>query len=161
MAKDIIPGEGPKPCLGMIVGEAPGAEEERQGRPFVGKSGEELNKALAAADWPREWVYITNIYKLRPPGNRNPTEKEIASHAMLFHRELRDVQPRYILTLGNVPTQELLNTTTGITRLRGEWQRLDRHRVVLPTFHPSYVARGKGEAEFHADVSEFVRALRS
>src|SRR5687767_2789989 len=99
---DLVKATGPVPCTGMIVGEAPGAEEAKQGRAFVGPSGKLLNMALEAADFSRELVYVTNTYKSRPPGNRNPTPTELEAHRSLFHKELKDVAPSVILALGRV-----------------------------------------------------------
>lgn len=99
--RKLIQGFGPVPCDIMLIGEAPGAEEEQEGRPFVGKSGQLLQRALQDAGLNYEKVYITNVYKFRPPNNRTPTQEEIIDHWPLMVDELQDVQPKYILLLGN------------------------------------------------------------
>ena len=134
----------------MIVGEAPGRDEDEQGRPFVGRSGQLLDKMLAAiglnrdSDDPATSVFITNTVFWRPPGNRNPSEAELAMCLPFVRRAIELAQPRVLLTLGNIPTQALLETRQGITRMRGNWKRLEiagRQYDILPSFHPSYLLR--------------------
>lgn len=152
------------PAIGMIVGEAPGYEEDRQGRPFVGASGRLLSHALEEAGATSDEYYITNVYKRRPPENRTPTREEIDDHAVFFRTEFGDVQPLFVLALGNVA----LKATTGleaITRHRGVWvpsrPTLSPEAQVIPTFHPAYVLRDTYHREhFFADVAEFVRWTR-
>lgn len=153
MPSELIWGEGPKPAVGMIIGEAPGAEEERLGRPFVGASGRLLIEALAAAGANRESFYITNVYKTRPPNNRTPTPKEIGTHANLLWEEYDAINPKYVLLLGKTAAE-----WHGI-KTRHSWEQ-DREGPTqyLHTWHPSYVLRGKGRDQFFADVREFVNA---
>jgi len=140
-------GEGNPDADLVFVGEAPGAEEDRQGRPFVGRAGEMLTKWIKAMGLRREDVYITNIVKCRPPGNRTPNAEEVEACWDTLVRQLRLIRPRVIVALGNPATQSLLNTRTGITRMRGHWQQLpllDPELVdvkVMPTFHPAYLLR--------------------
>src|SRR6476646_5430031 len=96
----LVQGYGPVPCDVMLIGEAPGAEEEQEGRPFVGKSGQLLQRALQDAGLSYEQVYITNVYKHRPPDNRTPTQEEIFEHWPMLVDELQAVQPKYILLMG-------------------------------------------------------------
>jgi uracil-DNA glycosylase family 4 len=171
---NFVAGEGPKPCNGMILGEAPGAEEDRQGRPFVGASGALLEEALHNSGIGREQVYITNAYKYRPEDNRTPTEDEIAEHREKYlWDELLDVDPKVMLLLGNVALWTVTGDK-GITSKRGEWYygsavpdgatlAFANTFDVMPTWHPSYVLRnGRGspkEAEFMGDVEKFVRRM--
>ena len=140
-------GEGNPDADLVFVGEAPGAEEDRQGRPFVGRAGEMLTKWIAAMGLRRQDVYITNVIKCRPPGNRTPNAEEIEACWETLLRQLRIIRPKVIVTLGNPATQALLSTRTGITRMRGHWQKLpltDPELTdvrVMPTFHPAYLLR--------------------
>jgi uracil-DNA glycosylase len=152
-------GEGPTPCALMFVGEAPGAEEEKQGRPFVGPSGEELEAALNEAGIAREDVYITNAYKLRPPGNRNPTDEELYDHSQELWCEIADVQPALIVTLGNVPLGAITGERGGITRRRGRPVTVAGGWTVFPAYHPAYVLRNLGtqvEQDFYNDIKTAV-----
>lgn len=132
----------------MVIGEAPGGDEDRVGRPFVGRAGQLLDAMLAAiglsraATDPARAVYITNILPWRPPGNRTPSPDESALFLPFVLRHIELAAPRVIFALGNTPTQALLGTTTGIKRLRGEWARLPgRDLPLLPSFHPAYLLR--------------------
>ncbi len=140
LSTNLVFGEGPEDARLMLVGEAPGEDEDLSGRPFVGRAGQLLDKVLAAVGLDRDQVYITNIVKFRPPGNRNPTPSEIAASEGVLLEQLRLIGPQVIGTLGNVPTQYFLKTTDGITRLRGRWH--DWHGIrVMPLFHPAYLLR--------------------
>lgn len=136
----LVFGEGNPNADLMIVGEAPGEDEDATGSPFVGRAGQLLDKILAAADIDRRSVWITNMVKFRPPGNRNPTPEEIAACAPVLLEEIRLIRPRIIATLGNVPTQWFLNTKEGITRLRGQWGSWHGVRL-MPLYHPAYLLR--------------------
>ncbi len=140
-------GEG-DPCAELVfVGEAPGQEEDLSGRPFVGKAGQLLTKMIAAMGLTREQVFICNVLKCRPPNNRPPAPEEATACWDYLLRQLQAIGPKAIVTLGNPATKALLQTRTGITRLRGTWQRLGpiapglEGIPVMPTFHPSYVLR--------------------
>lgn len=144
-------GEGDAEARLVFVGEAPGAEEDRTGRPFVGRAGELLGKMIVAMGLKREEVYICNIIKCRPPDNRTPDPAEMAACMPYLVRQLQILAPAVIVTLGNPATQSLLDTKTGITRLRGQWQKLPDIGEglagidVMPTFHPAYVLRNYNE----------------
>lgn len=140
-------GEGDPDARIMFVGEGPGADEDASGRPFVGRAGQLLDKMIVAMGLDREQVFIGNVVKCRPPGNRTPAPEEIQACWAYLVRQLQIIRPEVIVTLGNPATQNLLNTSAGITRLRGTWQQLPDlggglgGTAVMPTFHPSYVLR--------------------
>ena len=128
----------------MLVGEGPGEQEDKEGKPFVGRAGQLLDRMLAAIGLDRTKVYIGNMVPWRPPGNRNPTPEELALCAPFLHRQVELVAPKLLVTLGNVPTQALFSTTQGITRMRGQWKTLsigDWTGPVLPTLHPAFLLR--------------------
>ena len=134
-------GEGsPKPRL-VVVGEAPGADEDRTGRPFVGRAGQLLTKMLGAIGLPREEVYICNLLKCRPPGNRNPRPDEVAACKPFLREQLRLLAPPLILALGSPASRELLQTRRGIMSLRGRFTPTPEGYRVLPTYHPAYLLR--------------------
>ena len=123
-----------------FFGEGPGADEDRQGEPFVGRAGEKLNDILAACTLAREDVYILNTVKCRPPGNRNPEPDEIANCREYFEQQLEIIQPEFICCLGAVAAKTLLETTESIGRLRGtfhDWRGIK----VMATYHPAYLLR--------------------
>ena len=136
----LVFGDGDPDADLMIVGEAPGEEEDLSGRPFVGRAGQLLDKVLASVDIDRADVYVTNMVKFRPPGNRNPRPEEIAASVPLLLEQIRLVRPQVIATLGNVPTQWFLGSKEGITRLRGRWASWQGVRL-LPLYHPAYLLR--------------------
>lgn len=124
----------------MFIGEAPGADEDAQGIPFIGRAGQLLNKIIEAISLKREDVFIGNINRCRPPGNRAPTLPEAETCKPFLLREIAVVRPKVIVVMGNTACQNLLNTKVGITKLRGEFQ--DYYGVkVMPTFHPAYLLR--------------------
>ena len=145
----------------MIIGEAPGAEEDRQGLPFVGRAGELLNNMLAAVGLKREEVYIANILKCRPPGNRNPNAEEAAACAAFLKRQVELVAPRLILAVGGVAAHNLLATDESVGRLRGRLQPLPgSHVPVLVTYHPAYLLRRPEEkAKAWADLQQLCSVL--
>ena len=120
----------------LIVGEAPGKNEDLQGEPFVGAAGKYLNELLAVAGIRREDVYIANVLKCRPPGNRNPRPEEIEQCAYFLREQTRTIGPDVIVTMGNFATKFILKTEVGITQLRGTEQHTGRF-TVLPVFHPA------------------------
>lgn len=155
-------GEGPVPCDMIIVGEAPGAKEEREGRPFVGPSGFLLNEALAAADVSRQDVYITNVYKLRPPNNRDPKEQELNDHVQYIQQEFDEVKPRYCLLLGKIAAIEFAGEEfTSMSKMRGKWlEGGSRKNPVdyMITWHPAYTMYNPdAKATFYEDVYNFTR----
>ena len=124
----------------VFLGEAPGADEDKQGEPFVGRAGQLLNKILEACKLRREDVYILNILKCRPPGNRNPLPEESQNCRRYLHRQLELIKPEYICCLGSVAAQNLLETTETIGRLRGRVHQFHGVKVVC-TYHPAYLLR--------------------
>lgn len=134
----------------MLVGEAPGAEEDRQGLPFVGASGQLLDRMLATIGLDRSSVYITNVLFWRPPGNRTPTPAEVAACLPFVERHIELVDPAVLVLLGTASAKTLLGRAEGITRLRGRWfdyatPRMARPVPALPTFHPAYLLRSPGQ----------------
>ncbi len=140
LSDNVVFGEGPPDAKLMIVGEAPGQDEDEQGRPFVGRSGQLLDRILDSVGLHRDDVYVTNMVKYRPPGNRNPTPQEITASEPLLLEQIKLVQPQIIATLGNVPTQYFIGTKDGITKTHGNWY--EWHGVkVFPLYHPAYLLR--------------------
>lgn len=127
-----------------FVGEGPGADEDREGIPFVGKAGELLDKMIAAMGFARGDVYVCNIIKCRPPGNRNPEPAEVSACAGYLTEQLELVQPKIIVTLGNVPLKALFGME-GITKMRGTWRLYEGRIPTMPTYHPAYVLRNPTE----------------
>jgi DNA polymerase len=136
----VVFGEGSATAELVIVGEAPGADEDRTGRPFVGRAGKLLDLLLASVGFPRESVYICNVLKCRPPGNRNPQPDEIAACSPYLLRQIELIAPRAILAIGTFPAQTLLATTETIGRLRGRVHRVEGVPLV-PTYHPAALLR--------------------
>ena len=124
----------------MFVGEAPGADEDIQGEPFVGRAGQLLTKIIEAIEMKREDVYIANLIKCRPPGNRNPEPDEVESCEPFLFRQIDTIKPKVIVALGKFAAQSLLRTTDPITRIRGREFRF-RDAILIPTFHPAYLLR--------------------
>ncbi len=130
----------------MVIGEAPGAEEDRQGEPFVGRAGQLLNAMLTAIGLAREQVYIANVLKCRPPNNRDPLPAEVAHCEPFLLQQVALVQPRLILALGRIAAQNLLKTDIPISRLRGQvFTYSDKNIPVVVTYHPAYLLRSPGE----------------
>jgi DNA polymerase len=128
----------------MFIGEAPGFHEDQQGEPFVGAAGQLLTRMLQGIGLERSDVYVANVIKCRPPGNRDPMPDEIEACTPWLVEQISLIQPRLLVTLGNFATKFVLDTKTGITRMRG--RVFDWHgRKVIPTFHPSAILRGGGE----------------
>ncbi|MCB1768192.1 MAG: uracil-DNA glycosylase [Candidatus Competibacteraceae bacterium] len=130
----------------LVIGEAPGADEDRQGEPFVGRAGKLLNPMLLAIGLKREQVYIANILKCRPPDNREPTPMEAAKCRPFLQRQIELIRPRIILAVGRVAAQNLLETDTQIGKLRGRVHRFGPTRIpVVVTYHPAYLLRSPRE----------------
>lgn len=145
----------------MFVGEGPGAEEDRQGEPFVGAAGRLLTKWIERIGIVRKDVYIANIVKCRPPGNRAPLPEEAAACLPYLRRQIRAIRPEIICTLGGVALNHLLGNNDRITRARGNWRDLDGIPV-LPTYHPAYILRNATrEHEVVADFDLLAQRLRS
>ncbi len=146
----------------MFVGEAPGANEDAEGVPFVGRAGQLLNKIIESIGLKREDVFVGNVNRCRPPGNRTPTQAEANVCKQFLLREIAVVRPKVIVVLGNTATQNLLETKVGITKLRGEFQ--DYFGVkVMPTFHPAYLLRDPSKKretwEDMKKVRDYINAL--
>jgi uracil-DNA glycosylase family 4 len=141
--KQIVFGVGNPTADLMFVGEAPGADEDAQGIPFVGRAGQLLTKMIEAMGFARDEVYIANVLKCRPPGNRNPEPDEIATCEPFLFRQLASVEPKVVIALGAFAARTLLKTDAPISRLRG---RVFDYRgaKLIPTFHPSFLLRSPG-----------------
>jgi uracil-DNA glycosylase family 4 len=141
----------------MFIGEAPGADEDRQGEPFVGKAGQLLNKIIEACRMKREDVYIANVIRCRPPGNRNPLPHEMANCRGYLERQLAIIRPEFICCLGSVAAKSVLNTEASIGRLRGRFYRYEDIDVIC-TYHPAYLLRNPSAKR---DVWEDMKLLMS
>jgi DNA polymerase len=138
--KNIVLGEGDPHARLVFVGEGPGEEEDFQGRPFVGPAGQLLNRIIEAMGFERHEVFIANVVKCRPPGNRTPRPEEVGTCGPFLFRQLRAISPQVICALGSAAAQTLLETRERISQMRGRmhrWQGI----MVMPTFHPSYLLR--------------------
>jgi DNA polymerase len=155
----IVFGEGSPEARVVFVGEGPGAEEDRTGRPFVGRAGELLTRMIESVGWKREDVYICNVVKCRPPGNREPKMEEVAACRPFLERQLRSIRPRAIVTLGRPASQTLLGRSVAITKVRGIWQEWEGIPL-MPTFHPAYLLRSYTR-ETRQAVWDDLRAVRA
>ena len=160
-------GEGDPDAALMIIGEGPGADEDRTGRPFVGRAGELLDKQIAAMGLSRDAVYIANVVKCRPPNNRTPTPQEARTCGDYLQQQVLTIRPRVILTVGGPAAKLLLDTTEGITRLRGQWHTydaIDPPIPVMPTFHPAYLLRSytkENRAKVWSDLQAVMQQLQA
>jgi len=136
----IVFGVGNPDARLMFVGEGPGAEEDARGEPFVGRAGKKLDEMITSIGLSRAEVYIANIVKCRPPKNRDPEKDEIETCLPVLIRQIEAIAPKVIVALGSPAAKTLLDTRTGITRLRGEWHDFSGIPV-MPTFHPAYLLR--------------------
>jgi DNA polymerase len=152
----IVFGVGSPAAELMFVGEGPGADEDAQGEPFVGRAGQLLTKIIEAMGMKREQVYIANVVKCRPPGNRLPEEDEVATCIGFLLRQIEAIRPRIIVTLGGLAAQTLLRSSTPISRLRGVFRDL-RGTLVMPTFHPAFLLRNPNRKR---DVWEDMQKVR-
>jgi uracil-DNA glycosylase len=139
----VVFGSGNPAAELMLIGEAPGAEEDKQGLPFVGAAGELLTKIIQAMDMRREDVYIANILKCRPPGNRDPQPDEIAACRGFLERQIELVQPKVIVALGRIAAQALLGNDGPLGQMRGQWYRV-RGIPAMVTYHPAALLRNQG-----------------
>jgi uracil-DNA glycosylase family 4 len=157
----IVFGVGHPKARLMFVGEAPGEEEDKRGEPFVGRAGQLLTKIIEAIGLTRDQVYIANVIKCRPPGNRNPEPDEVAQCEPFLFRQIDAIQPRVIVPLGKFAAQSLLKTMDPITRLRGR-QFEYRGAVLIPTFHPAYLLRNpSAKREVWEDMKKVRQILQS
>jgi len=138
--KTVVFGEGNPDAELMFIGEGPGREEDIQGRPFVGEAGRLLTRLINRMGFDREEVFIANVVKCRPPGNRDPREDEIEACLPYLKKQIEIIAPRVIMSLGRISTQTLLQTKTPISRLRGKFARF-ADVDLMPTFHPAYLLR--------------------
>lgn len=139
-------GTGNRAARWMVIGEAPGAEEDKRGEPFVGRAGQLLNSMLQAVGLPREAVFIANILKCRPPANRDPEAAEVASCEAFLARQIALVEPRLILAVGRIAAQNLLKVQIPLARLRGQAHAYGPRQIPLVvTYHPAYLLRSPGE----------------
>jgi len=155
--RQVVFGVGHPAARLMFVGEAPGEGEDRQGEPFVGRAGQLLTKIIEAIGLHREQVYIANVIKCRPPGNRNPEPDEVASCEPFLFRQIETIGPRVIVPLGKFAAQCLLKTAEPITRLRGRVYEY-RGASLIPTFHPAYLLRNPSAKR---DVWEDMKKVRA
>ncbi len=155
--KQIVFGVGNPYADLMFVGEAPGADEDIQGEPFVGRAGQLLTKIIESIGLRREDVYIANVIKCRPPGNRNPEPDEVEQCEPFLFRQIDAIRPKVIVALGKFAAQSLLRTTEPITRLRGR-EYTYRDAILMPTYHPAYLLRTPSAKR---DVWEDMKRVRA
>jgi len=157
--KNIVFGNGDEAARLMFVGEGPGAEEDRQGEPFVGKAGQLLNRMINAMGLSRERVYIANIVKCRPPGNRDPEVDEIEACEPFLRKQIDAIKPDVIVALGRYASQRLAGSEMPISRLRGQWKSYAGIDL-MPTFHPAYLLRNpSGKRPVWEDLQQVMRRL--
>jgi uracil-DNA glycosylase len=142
----------------MFVGEAPGADEDVQGEPFVGRAGQLLTKIIEAIDMKREDVYIANVIKCRPPQNRNPEPDEVEQCEPFLFRQIATIKPKVIVALGKFAAQSLLKTSEPITRIRGREYKY-RDAILMPTYHPAYLLRNPSSKREVWEDMKRVRAI--
>lgn len=158
--RQAVPGEGSPTARLVVVGEAPGAEEDATGRPFVGAAGKLLTKMLSAIGLRREDVYILNVLKCRPPNNRGPRPDEVAACRPYLREQLEILQPELILSLGSPASRELLRTERGIMSLRGRFTKTPEGWRVMPSYHPAYLLRRpEAKRDAWADLQKVAKAL--
>ena len=155
--KQIVFGVGNPQARLMFVGEAPGADEDTQGEPFVGRAGQLLTKIIESINLQRSDVYIANVLKCRPPGNRNPEPDEVATCEPFLNRQIDAIRPKVIVALGTFAAQALLKTDTPISRLRGRVHDFRGGIMLVPTFHPAFLLRSPDRKR---DVWEDMKKVR-
>jgi DNA polymerase len=163
--KNLVFGVGNPQARLVFVGEGPGADEDLKGEPFVGEAGQMLNRIISAMGLQREEVYICNVVKCRPPGNRDPESDEISACAPFLLRQVQSINPEVIVALGKFASQTLLDTKESISKLRGKFR--DFHGTpLMPTFHPSYLLHRQGEGNMESfwqvweDMTQVLRLLK-
>jgi DNA polymerase len=163
--KNLVFGVGNPKARLVFVGEGPGADEDAKGEPFVGKAGQVLNRIITAMGLKREEVYICNVVKCRPPGNRDPEKDEIEACSPFLLRQLRSINPEVIVTLGKPASHTLLESREPISKLRGKFR--DFHGIpLMPTYHPSFLLRKQEEGSMDAfwevwdDMTQVLRLLK-
>ncbi len=159
--KNVVFGEGDPGAKLMFIGEGPGAEEDRTGRPFVGQAGQILDGMIFAIGLERREVYITNIVKCRPPGNRDPKDDEVAACAAYLDRQIELIQPEVLVALGKPASHRLTGTTKPISALRGRWSTY-QGIPLMPVFHPAYMLRTpSAKRETWEDLKMILKRLDS
>jgi len=158
--KQVVFGVGNPSADLMFVGEAPGADEDIQGEPFVGRAGQLLTKIIEAIGMRREQVYIANVIKCRPPGNRNPETDEVDRCEPFLFRQIDIIKPKVIVALGKFAAQSLLRTMEPITRIRGREYKY-RNAILMPTYHPAYLLRNPASKREVWEDMKRVRAILS
>lgn len=157
--RQVVFGEGPPASRLMLVGEGPGAAEDELGKPFVGAAGQLLDRILEAVGWTRHDLYITNVVKCRPPGNRFPAPDEVGACRPHLEAQIRVINPAIIVCLGVLATQTLVTSPAFITRERGRWNRRGE-QMIMPTFHPAALLRDAGKKRLvWEDFQEIRRAF--
>jgi DNA polymerase len=160
--KQAVPGEGDYSAALVFVGEGPGADEDVQGRPFVGRAGQLLTRIIAAMNFKRADVYITNVVKCRPPQNRTPVREEIEKCRPYLLEQIEAIAPRVIVSLGKVATDFFHPSSAAMSNLRGNFIEYG-NILVMPTFHPSYLIRNEGDKEIKKlvwqDMQKVMEAL--
>lgn len=163
-------GEGDPDANLLFIGEGPGENEDLQGRPFIGKAGQKLDEMITAMGLSRKQVYIANVVKCRPPGNRAPTPAEVQACWDFLKRQIETIQPRVIVTLGGPATKQILQTDKGITAIRGIWHSFDALKPagpsvpVMPTFHPAYLLRAytpENRKKVWSDLQKAMKMLKA
>lgn len=155
---NVVIGTGNKQARVMFIGEGPGADEDAQGIPFVGRAGQLMDKAFTGVGIKREDVYIANIVKCRPPQNRNPEKDEADACKEYLESQIKLVNPKRICLLGSVALKNILGEEYGITASRGKWFEKDGIKI-LPTFHPAALLRDEAKKiDFWKDLKEFIKA---
>jgi len=153
----VVFGDGDPQARLMLVGEGPGADEDRIGVPFVGKAGQLLDRILQAASIKRNEIYIANVVKCRPPGNRQPQQHEVDSCLPYLREQINLINPEIIVCLGNLALRTLLDSKATITHSRGKWHQIDGRRMIA-TFHPAALLRDPGKKkEVWADFKEIMK----
>jgi DNA polymerase len=159
--RNVVFGEGDPNAGVMFVGEGPGAEEDRTGRPFVGQAGKLLDRMIFALGFERQEVYIANVVKCRPPGNRDPKEDEVAACAAYLDRQIDLIKPKVIIALGKPASRRLTGTTKPMGALRGRWSSY-RGIPLMPTFHSAYLLRNpKAKREVWEDLKLVMARLKT
>lgn len=156
--KNLVFGSGNPAAKLVFVGEAPGVDEDRLGEPFVGEAGQILTRIINAMDLQRSDVYICNLLKCRPPGNRNPDKEEISSCAQFLQAQLQAIKPQAVVALGTFAAQTLLDTKEAISKLRGRFHQY-QGIPLMPTFHPAFLLRNRGNKQLYWDVWEDMVAV--
>jgi len=159
--KELVYGVGNPNARLVLVGEAPGREEDQKGEPFVGEAGLLLDRILQAMGMRREDVYICNVLKCRPPDNRDPQPEEVATCEAFLVRQIAAIKPQVIVGLGRFAVHSLLKNKVPISRIRGEWQSY--HGIpLMPTYHPAYLLRNpEGKRDVWEDMKEVMRRLNA